>query len=327
MKSWRGGDLFLTNGCNAAYNRASKCFVGKKPGNGKKGGGMKKSLISTLWVAAVFSLMGLLVYTEAVAQAVGEECPVAYESKFYSNPNDPATEQCFGLKIVDIGKQTVDGYLYSYEITAPAGCKIPTVNQLVTLGPVCCPDLEYSVAGIAQGVAAPGAGDSTSDYGKGDYTSQAIRFTPSTSATPVYYFYTKNLSTRLENATVQFKSGKSYYYSNIGVPACSCSTATPYQPTIVSEEFYVKTRKIKVTWNEVGDTCAAVKVEFQNDQGGWVVVLPSDGPTLNGDPIKDVGPLDGNQKCKRSIISAGQDSYAWLYIGGNWYYICISLPC
>jgi hypothetical protein len=273
---------------------------------------MKKSLISTLWVAAVFSLMGLLVSNQAKA-----ECEVAYTCQFVDSNNDPSP---WSLAVFYTGEPQNNGkYLWSYVLTGSASA----INQVVTLAPVCCPSLGYTLPSGGQ-VLDPGAGDPTTGFGMGDFVSQAIRLAYNVSGTPnnSYSFYTNQRVTRLENATIQLKSGKALYYCrNIAIPACSIGSV--YQPEIRLEEFFVKTRKIRVEWDEAGQTCNAVSVQYF-DGSGWITVEPADtGPSVNNEPIKDCGPLEGNQKCKRCIVSGGTDSWAWLYIGGNWYLVYI----
>jgi hypothetical protein len=275
----------------------------------EKGGNMIKKLSMTLLVMAVFGLVGLLADTEAVA-----ECEIAYNCKFVDSNG---TESPWSLVAVETGELINTSYRWNYQLIGPPG-----VSQVVTLAPVCCPDLGYSIEGGAQ-VLPPGGGDPTTGFGAGDYMSQTIRLAYNVSGTSTFYtFFTSQRVTRLENATMQMKAGKTLYYcKNIAVPACSIGN--PYQPEIRLEEFYVKTKKIRVEWDEVGATCNAVKVEHL-DGGVWVTVLPGTGPTVDGEAIKDCGPLEGNQKCKRCIVSGGTNSWAWLYIGGNWYYIKIS---
>jgi hypothetical protein len=274
---------------------------------------MLNKIIRTLFSAAAFAWVVLFVYAEILAECI---------------PLPPVNASFVGsswsLELIQAGTPiTVNNtkvYEWKYKLIGPTGW-----NQLVTLGPVCCPSLDFSLPdGGGMVYSPPGTGDPTTGFGSYIYGEQTIRIAPDSSN--LFTFYTNRL-TEARDTVWQLKAGKSLYYVKIAGP--SCTTATPYVPNIQTLIFERGPYFYKIVWDEASNACAGTVYWGPAYIGPWteipyegqdVIVNPTTGDTPK---MVECGSLEGNQKCSRCIFTTeGSPTCTTIYLNNRPYTKC-----
>ena len=179
-----------------------------------------------------FAILLCLSLTVAVA-LFGSTVVMAYEGSLVVPVNTCTMETLCGaptLIIVDVDRPDNHTWIYNFSNISSRS------NQIVTLVPVCNPELTY-LGTPAPDLRSPGYGDPTTSFGFGDFQFRVFRVTPIlngsdgrhsiTSKTIINGGRVIQIDVGNRATSLQLKSGsQSFYCKNISGPSCPEVSAT-----------------------------------------------------------------------------------------------------